>query len=82
MLHYIIIVKFDLSNVPKICHFKFIKDSFMSFSNIKSTCYTTKKMFLGIQYSLNLFQTFSSVSIQYEKYCCIHLPNILNIDLT
>jgi hypothetical protein len=54
----------------------------MSFSNIKSTCYTTKKMFLGIQYSLNLFQTFSSVSIQYEKHCCIHLPNILNIDLT
>jgi hypothetical protein len=62
MWHYIIIVKFDLNNVPKICPFKSIKESFMSFSSVKKTCYTTKKMFLGIQYSLNLFQTFQVFS--------------------
>jgi hypothetical protein len=65
MLHYTIIVKFDLNNVPEIYHFKSIKKSFMSFSNVKNTCYIAKKMFLGIQYSLDLFQTFSSVSIPY-----------------
>jgi len=41
------------------------KESFMSFSSAKNIRYTTKKMFLGIQYSLDLFQTFSSVSIMY-----------------
>jgi hypothetical protein len=39
--------------------------SFMSFSTAKNTPYPIKKIFLGIQYSLNLFQTFSSVSIIY-----------------
>jgi hypothetical protein len=48
MLNYIIIVKFDLNNVPKICHFNSIKESFMSFSSIKNTCYIAKKMLLGI----------------------------------
>ncbi len=67
MLHYIIIIKFDLNDVPKICHFKYIKKSFMNFSSAKNSCYNTKKMFLGIQYSLD----------QFKK-----LPNILNIDLT
>jgi hypothetical protein len=37
----------------------------MSYSSAKSSCYTTKKMFLGIQYSLGLFQKNSSVSIMY-----------------
>jgi hypothetical protein len=37
----------------------------MNFSTIKNTRYTAKKMFLGIQYSLDLFQTFSNVSIMY-----------------
>jgi hypothetical protein len=44
MLHYTIMVKFDLNNVPRICQFKSIKESFMSFPSAKSTCYTTKKM--------------------------------------
>jgi hypothetical protein len=57
MLHYTII-KFDLNDVPKVCHFKSIKKSFMSFSSAKSSCYTAKEMLLSIQYSLNLFQTF------------------------
>jgi len=65
MLHYTIIVKFDLINVPKICHFKSIKESLMSFSSVKRTCYIIKKILLGIQYSLDLFKTFSSVSIFY-----------------
>jgi len=65
MLHYTFIVKFDLNNVPKICHFKSIKESFMSFSNVKNSCYTVKKMLLGIQYSLDLFQAFLGVSIMY-----------------
>jgi hypothetical protein len=65
MFHYPIIVKFDLNNVPKKCHFKSIKESFMRFSTVKNTCYTIKKMCLSIQYSLDLFQTFSSVSIMY-----------------
>jgi hypothetical protein len=69
MLHYNIIIKFDLNNVPKICHFKSIKESFMSFSNAKNTDlshHTAKNMFLGIQYSmLDLFQTFSNVFIMY-----------------
>jgi hypothetical protein len=65
MLHYFIIIKFDLNDVPKICHFKSIKESFMSFSSVKNSCYNTKKMFLGIQYSLDLFQKISSVSIIY-----------------
>ncbi len=81
MLYYIIIVNFDLNNVSKICHFNSIKESYMSFLSVKNTCYTTKKMFLGIQYSLDLFQTFSSVSIMYQKHCCICLLNILNIYL-
>jgi len=63
MLHYIIIINFDLNNVPEICHCKSIKESFMSFSSAKNIQYIIKKMFLGIQYSLDLFQTFSSVSI-------------------
>jgi hypothetical protein len=37
----------------------------MSFSNAKNTPYPIRKMSLGIQYSLNLFQTFSSVLIIY-----------------
>jgi hypothetical protein len=37
----------------------------MSFSSVKNICYIAKKMFLGIQCSLDLFQTFSSVSIMY-----------------
>jgi hypothetical protein len=37
----------------------------MSFSSVKNSCYNTKKMFLGIQYSLDLFQKISSVSIIY-----------------
>jgi hypothetical protein len=53
----------------------------MSFSSAKSICYTIKKMLLGIQYSLNLLQIFSNVSIMYYKHCCVCLPNILNIDL-
>jgi hypothetical protein len=65
MLYYIIIVNFDLNNVSKICHFKSIKKSFMSFSSAKNTPYIVKKMFLDIQYSLYLFQTFSSVSVIY-----------------
>jgi hypothetical protein len=65
MLHYTIIVDFDLNNVPKICHLKSIKESFISFSNAKNTCYNAKKMFWGIQYSLDLFQTFPSVYIMY-----------------
>jgi hypothetical protein len=65
ILHYIIIVKFDLNNVPNICCFKSINDSSMSFSSAKNPRYTVKKMYLVIQYSLYLFQTFSSVSIMY-----------------
>jgi hypothetical protein len=65
MLHYTIIRKFDLNNVPKICHFKSIKKSFMSFLGVKNTRYTIKKILLGIQYSLDLLKTFSSVSIIY-----------------
>jgi len=44
----------------------------MSFSNVKSTHYIVKKMFLDIQYSLDLFQKISSVSKIYYKHCCIH----------
>jgi hypothetical protein len=80
--HCNITIKFDLNNVPKICHFKSSRESFMSCSNAKSIRYIAKTMFLDIWYSLNLFQTFSSVSIMYYKHFCIHLPNILNIDLT
>jgi hypothetical protein len=54
----------------------------MSFSSVKHIHYIAKKMFLGIRYSLDLLQTFSSVSIMYWKHCCIRLPNILKIDLT
>jgi len=40
--------------------------SFSSAKNIDLFHQTTKKMFLGIQYSmLDLFQTFSNVSIMY-----------------
>jgi hypothetical protein len=82
MLHYTIIIKFDLNNLPEICHFKSSKESSMSFSNVKNIHYTAKKRFLDFQYSLDLFQKISSVSIMYYKHCCINLPNILNIDLT
>jgi hypothetical protein len=39
----------------------------MSFSSVKNTCYIAKKMLLGIQYSFDLFQTLSNVSIMYKK---------------
>ncbi len=62
MLHYIIIVKFDLINVPKICHSKSTKESFMSFSNVKRTCYTVKKNVFGysilIRFYYNFFKCF------------------------
>jgi hypothetical protein len=45
MLHYIIIGKFDLNNVPKVCHFKSIKELFMSFLGAKNIHYTIKKWF-------------------------------------
>jgi hypothetical protein len=57
--------KFDLNNVPAICHFKSIKESFTSFSSAKNIRYIVKIRLLGIQYSLDLFQTFPSVSIMY-----------------
>jgi len=65
MLHYTIIIKFDLNNVPKICLFKSIKEPFMNFSSAKSVHCIVKKMLVDIQYSLNLLQTFSNVSIMY-----------------
>jgi hypothetical protein len=68
MLHYTIIVKFDLNNVPEICHFKSSMESSMSFTNVKNIHYTVKKMFLDIQYSLDLFQKISSVSKIYYKH--------------
>jgi len=34
----------------------------MSFSSVKNTYYIAKKMFLRIQYSLDLFQKISSIS--------------------
>jgi hypothetical protein len=37
----------------------------MSFSSVINTHDFAKKMFLGIQYSLDILQTFSSVSISY-----------------
>jgi len=40
MLHYNIIIKFDLNNVPKICHLKSIKESFMSFLSAKRTYFS------------------------------------------
>jgi hypothetical protein len=52
-MHYTIIIKFDLNDVPKMCHFKSIKESFMNFLSPKNNCYTTKKMCGGIQYSLD-----------------------------
>jgi hypothetical protein len=45
MLHYNIIVKFDLNNVFKICHLKFSKESFMSFSSAKKNITLLKKCF-------------------------------------
>jgi hypothetical protein len=37
-------------------------EPFMSFSSVKNTYYIAKKMFLRIQYSLDLFQKISSIS--------------------
>jgi hypothetical protein len=37
----------------------------MSFSSVNNICYITKNVKLGIQYSLDLFQKKSNVSIMY-----------------
>jgi hypothetical protein len=65
MLHYTIIVKFDLNNVPKICHLNSIKESFMSFSSAKNTHYIAKKNAFGYSIPNKFFSNFSSVSIMY-----------------
>jgi len=57
--------KFDLNNVPTICHYKSIKESFTSFSSAKNICYIAKIMLLDIQYSLDLYHSFPNVSIMY-----------------
>jgi hypothetical protein len=45
--------------------FKSSKESFMNFSSAKTLITLLKKINLDTQYSLDLFQTFSRVSIMY-----------------
>jgi hypothetical protein len=58
-------IKFDLNNVPKIFHFKSIKESFMSFSSVKNICYVLLNCFLGhsifIRFVSNKFKCFHNV---------------------
>jgi hypothetical protein len=61
MLYYIIIVNFDLNNVSKICHFKSIKESFMSFSNAKNTPYTIIGYSIFIRFVSNFFNCFYNI---------------------
>jgi hypothetical protein len=36
-------IDFDLNNIPNLCHFKSIKESFMSFSSVKNIHYISLK---------------------------------------